>query len=105
MIEWVCGESGVGKTTLARKLVAQTPNSVLLDGDDMRKVWPELGFSDKDRRTQNVRVAKLARVLEQQGFHVVVATICPSNVREEVRAITHCKFIRIDSPEDEKTWP
>ena len=105
MIEWIYGDSGMGKTTLAKKIISSTPNSVLLDGDDMRKVWPELKFSDEDRYTQNIRVARLARVLELQGFNVVVATINPSEAtRKEVQQITNCKFIHIESNEDKKVW-
>jgi adenylylsulfate kinase len=105
MIEWIYGDSGMGKTTLARKLAAQTANTVLLDGDDMRKVWPELTFTPEDRATQNLRVARLARVLELQGFNVIVATICPCEaVRKEVREITNCRFIHIESTQDKKTW-
>lgn len=105
MIEWIYADSGMGKTTLARKIAAQTPGSVVLDGDDMRKVWPELTFTDEDRRTQNIRVARLARVLELQGLHVIVATICPSQeLRKEVQNITHCRFIHIESDEDKKIW-
>jgi adenylylsulfate kinase-like enzyme len=104
MIEWVYGESGSGKTTLARKIAAQTPNTVHLDGDDMRRVWTDLGFSDEDRRTQNLRVAHLARVLSRQGFNVVVSTICPEYVRDEVQAITGCTFIHIQGDRDRKTW-
>ena len=102
MIEWIYGDSGMGKTTLAKKIAG---DAVLLDGDDMRKVWPELTFSDEDREVQNIRVARLARVLELQGFNVVVATICPTkHLRDQVHAITNCRFIHIESSEDMKTW-
>lgn len=105
MIEWIYGDSGMGKTRLARQMRAQTPNAIVLDGDDMRKVWPDLTFSDADRRTQNLRVARLARVLELQGFNVIVATICRSKkLRKDVQKITNCKFIHIEPNEDIKTW-
>lgn len=95
----------MGKTRLARQIVAQTSNAVLLDGDDMRKVWTDLAFSDADRRTQNLRIARLARVLELQGLNVVVATICgDKKLRAEVHRITHCKFIHIEANGDKKTW-
>lgn len=105
MIEWVYGESGCGKTTLARKMAVQTPNTVHLDADDMRRVWTDLGYSDEDRVTQNIRVANLARVLSRQGFNVVVSTICPTEkLRSMVREITGCTFIHIEGELDKKTW-
>ena len=105
MVEWVYGESGSGKSTLARKIASSTPNTIHLDGDDMRRVWTDLGFSEEDRRTQNVRVAQLARVLSRQGFNVVVSTICPTEkIRSEVQAITGCTFIHIEGDRDKKSW-
>ena len=90
-ITWITGNSGAGKTTLARKM--QT-NEIILDGDDMRKVWEELGFSRQDRWTQNLRIAVLASVLEGQGFDIIVATICPyKELRRFVKEMAGCKFI------------
>lgn len=103
MIQWIYGESGVGKTTLARKLLDQ--RTVHLDGDDMRRVWTDLGFTEEDRMTNNVRIAHMARVLDRQGFNVVVSTICPTQeIRDAVQAITGCTFIHIEGDKDKKTW-
>lgn len=103
MIQWIYGESGVGKTTLARKMLDQ--RTIHLDGDDMRRVWTDLNFSDEDRMTNNLRIAHLARVLDRQGFNVVVSTICPTpEIRDEVRRITGCTFIHIENDQDTKQW-
>ena len=105
MIEWIYGESGCGKTTLARKIQAGVPGTIHLDGDDMRRVWPGLSFSDADRRTQNLRLAQLARTLSRQSFNVVVSSICPGKaLRDEVQAITGCTFIHIEGDLDTKRW-
>ena len=41
-----------------------------------------------------MRVARLARVLERQGFVVVVSTICPyRELRRKVKEITGCLMI------------
>jgi adenylylsulfate kinase len=105
-IQWIYGESGSGKTTLAKSIqAASTRQCVLLDGDDMRRVWTDLGYSDEDRETQNTRVAHLARVLARQGFDVVVATICPTpELRKKVQQITGAVMIQIQSVEDQKKW-
>lgn len=103
MIQWIYGPSGCGKSTLARKLLNQ--ETVHLDGDDMRRVWTDLKFTDADRMTNNVRIAHMARVLDRQGFNVVVSTICPTQeIRDAVQKITGCTFIRIESEQDEKKW-
>jgi len=105
MIEWIYGESGCGKTTLAKKMVTACPGTIHLDGDDLRRVWVDLGFSDPDRLTNNTRIAQLARVIERQGFRVVVSTICPTEeIRTAVQAICHCTFIHIEGTQDKKPW-
>ena len=49
----ILGASGAGKTTLAEKLVSYLKNSglkcELLDGDTVRNIFPQTGFSKKDR--------------------------------------------------------
>lgn len=99
---WLTGNSGAGKTTLA----LQIKDAVHLDGDDMRKVW-KLGFSKEDRYEQNLRIARLARNFRNQGFNVVVSTICPyKELRQKVKEICDCKFIYVEGgKEPSKTFP
>lgn len=70
---WIIGNSGAGKTTYMRN---ELWNEIMLDGDEMRKVWA-LGFSLEDRWEHNIRIARLAQYLNEQGYNVLVATICP----------------------------
>lgn len=89
MIWWITGNTGSGKTTLSKRM----KDVVVLDGNELRTCW-DLGFSKEDRWEQNLRAAKLAKSLENQGFDVVVATICPyKELRKEVQQITGCMFI------------
>ena len=45
MIVWLIGNAKSGKTTLAKKMAGK--NTIILDGDDMRKVW-STGFTKKE---------------------------------------------------------
>ena len=95
MISWIVGPSGSGKTYLAKALVEKY-GGVLIDADSIRRVWePQLGWSKEDRITNNIQIARLARMLEDQGHNVVVATICPEYCREDVTRIARPKFIQI----------
>jgi adenylylsulfate kinase len=96
VITWIYGQSKAGKTTLAKKMIAESSSKiVLLDGDDMRKVWT-IGFSKEDRWENNLRIARLAATLESQGFDVIVATICPyRDLRKEIRNLIKCRFIYV----------
>lgn len=76
MVIWIIGLPGSGKTTLAKQF--QKEYSFLkilhLDGDDMRTVWGEdIGYTLKDRERNSLRIQKLAKIFEQQGFIVVVS--------------------------------
>lgn len=104
MITWVTGNSGSGKTTLAKKIIA-SDGGILLDGDGMRTCW-SLGLSKEDRVENNMRIAKIAKVLDGQGFNVVVATICPyRELREQVKRITKCRFIYLEGGIESEDYP
>ena len=122
MITWIIGNSGAGKTTLAKVIKYSVydgiiddddyegddpyKNAVWLDGDNMRGVWTDLGLSKEDRNEQNMRVARLAKMLSNQGFNVVVSLICPyKELRKKVKAITNCKFIYIEGGKTGKDYP
>jgi len=105
MVTWITGNSGAGKTTLAKKILA-SDGGILLDGDAMRTCW-KLGFTKEDRIENNMRIARIAKVLDQQGFNVIVSTICPfKELREEVSKITNCRWIYLDGgKENSKEYP
>ena len=94
MIIQITGKRGAGKTTLAKELCSKL-GAINIDGDVVRGVWTDLGFSDEDRLENNKRTARLAKALEEQGFDVVISTICPPHVRKEVYYICKCSFIHL----------
>lgn len=97
MIIWITGERGAGKTTLAKQLKGEMPNAIILDGDEMREsISTELGWDKADRIKHNLRVARLAKKLEAQGFPIIVATICPEYCREEVFFACKPRWIHLD---------
>ncbi|NOZ52526.1 MAG: adenylyl-sulfate kinase [Gammaproteobacteria bacterium] len=81
MVIWITGLSGAGKSTLSKHVVKRlraTNNAVaLLDGDDIRDVIQDRHTAyDKNSRLVNAyRICRFARLLSQQGLHVVVATL------------------------------
>jgi len=108
-IIWLTGNSGAGKTTLAKfaqmhfRLDVQEERllhhrMVVLDGDEMRaSISTEESLTPEDRRRHNLRVARLAKVLQSQGFLVVVAVIAPfREVRDEIDAICTPRWIYIE---------
>ena len=70
MIIWLTGKAGSGKTTLAKKL--KGINGVILDEDDMYHIWPDLDCSPLLIREFNIRMARLAKYLEEQGHDVEI---------------------------------
>lgn len=87
MVIWMIGLSGAGKTTLARAVVAairaETPNVVLLDGDDVRAVFGDTGHDMEGRKRNSERMVRMSEWLDAQGIHVVCAIL---SLFEEDRA-------------------
>lgn len=73
---WITGRKNSGKTTLAYRIKTQIPNSVVLDGDEVRKYW-ETGFSDDERFAHLEHITKIAQLLEEQGHTVIIACVSP----------------------------
>ena len=79
MILLIIGLPGSGKTTLAEQIVSRT-NSIHINADKVRSdLNSDLGFSNEDRIEQSRRMGALARLLDDQGFDVVVDFICPTD--------------------------
>lgn len=103
---WFTGNTGAGKTTYALKAQQISVNTILLDGDRCREIWPGLTLTKKDREEQNLRIARLAKYLSDQGFCVLIAVICPyKELRKKVQRICGCKFIYVTggAPSTEQT--
>ncbi len=105
---WLTGLSSSGKSTIAKKIEKHYKdlniNMQLLDGDVLRENMGNMfGYSREDR----INVAKIyrtmAKLLNQNGIHVIVAAIAPY---EEIRNENRKKFqnyieIFLDCPIEE----
>ena len=81
---WITGLSGSGKSSLAGEIVLRLKNSdldpILIDGDTMREVFGTVirapgDYSREGRIEFGLTYARLAKMLADQGFVTVVATI------------------------------
>ncbi len=100
-VVWIEGLSGSGKTTLsqeaAKYLRGAGWKAEVLDGDEVRRmVFPELGWSRKDRETHARRVSYVARLLARNGVAVLVAMITPYETsRQAARSVEGSRFTEI----------
>jgi len=89
---WMTGLSGAGKTTICKELEKQLTKwgnkVVLLDGDEIRTMFPSTGFDEESRKAHNKRVAYMAKLLKEQGSIVLVSLISPYEAsRKEAREL------------------
>ncbi len=80
-VVWLTGLSGAGKSTIAARVAdllrEQELKVELLDGDAIRDVFPNTGFTRADREAHIRRVGFLASRLEHHGVIVLAALISP----------------------------
>lgn len=89
---WLTGLSGSGKSTLAEQLYEHLERRgkkvERLDGDVLRGVFPNTGFSKESRDEHIRRVGFMASRLEHHGVIVIASFISPYRVaREFVRSL------------------
>ncbi|QOQ97859.1 adenylyl-sulfate kinase [Helicobacter winghamensis] len=85
---YITGLSGSGKTTLAKAVVKQIENtlgikSIFLDGDILRECVVNNDYSTQGRFNMASYYVKVAKLLVDQGFVVVLSTI---SMFDKVRA-------------------
>ena len=96
---WLTGLSGAGKSTIGEALCERLQRAgdevEYLDGDAIRAVFPQTGFSPSERDAHVRRVAFVASLLERHGVVVVVALISPY-VRSRAFAREMCRsFVEV----------
>jgi adenylylsulfate kinase len=79
VVVWVTGLSASGKTTVSKHLVGLLTDyqpTILLDGDELRSALNVVGNYSREQRVELAKnYFKLAKLLSNQGFIVVVAAL------------------------------
>ena len=98
-VVWFTGLSGSGKSTIAESVFAEFKQrgykAERLDGDTIRDIFPNTGFTRVERDQHIKRVGYLASKLEENGVFVVASLVSPyEDSRQFVRSL--CKnFVEI----------
>lgn len=98
-VVWFTGLSGAGKSTVAREVFGRLnvagAKAEYLDGDVIRGVFPDTGFTRADRDAHVTRVGFLASRLEHHGVIVVCALVSPyQSSRTRVRSMCR-RFLEV----------
>lgn len=77
---WITGLAGAGKTTIGNRLYykmkSKAPNTIILDGDILKKIaGKDLGYSKEERLERAYRYCALCKLLTDQGINVIICTI------------------------------
>lgn len=96
---WFTGLSGSGKSTVARWVAEALERQGLrverLDGDTIRDIFPNTGFTRPERDQHIRRVGYLASRLEKNGVFVVASLVSPyQDSRDFVRGLTN-RFLEV----------
>ena len=91
MVILVCGKSGAGKTTyakkLAREMMLEGINTIVLDSDEIRNTHNNQDYTDEGRRGHLKEMTHIAKVSEGVGAVVIVAAMAPKREwRDMMRA-------------------
>ncbi|MDE2027217.1 MAG: adenylyl-sulfate kinase [Candidatus Omnitrophica bacterium] len=98
-VVWLTGLPGAGKSTLAKGLYDIYQRRGLkveyLDGDNLRALFPQIGFTKEARDEHIRRVGFMASLLERHGVIVIAAFVSPyRQARLQARRMCR-KFIEV----------
>ncbi len=76
---WVTGISGSGKTTIAKKLKKRISKlygpTIVISGDDLRKIFKLHGYKKQDRIENARKFAKLCKFITNQKINIIFAVV------------------------------
>jgi len=99
MVIWLIGLSGSGKTTLGTEVVRQwraiEPNTLLVDGDEVRRIFRQdrapADYTVSGRRANAERIFELCAWLDGQSLNVVCSVL---SIFPDLRARGRASFRR-----------
>lgn len=97
MVIWLIGLSGSGKTTLGREVARQwkqqAPNTLLVDGDEVRRIFRQdtqaTDYSLAGRRLNAERIFELCAWLDAQEINVVCSLL---SIFPDLRTLNRTRF-------------
>ena len=97
---WLTGFSGSGKSTIAKKIIANLEKEIgptlLINGDDIRKIFELNSFDYKSRKKVAYKYSELSSFITRQGINVIFATVSMfHDVRKQNRKKSKKKYIEI----------
>ena len=79
IVFWVTGYSGSGKTTIANKIKKRISYkygaTIIISGDDLRKIFGFKGFSKKERLSYALSYSKFCKQIVNQNINIIFATV------------------------------
>lgn len=99
MVIWLIGLSGSGKTTLATEIArqwrARAPNTLLVDGDEVRRIFGQdkqaADYTLTGRRMNAERILELCCWLDAQAQNLVCSVL---SIFPDLRASARARFSR-----------
>lgn len=86
MIYYFTGQPGSGKTTLGIELSRYIPNTIQIDGDDIRNIFKDTNYTEEGRRHNIQRAHDIALFMHKKGFDVIFTLVSPyRDLREKLR--------------------
>tara|TARA_B100000161_G_C33538277_1_gene409429 strand:+ start:527 stop:1045 length:519 start_codon:yes stop_codon:yes gene_type:complete len=76
---WITGLSGAGKTSISKKIYQQIVNTygktIIINGDDLRKIFDLKGYSYKDRKKIGLQYSKFFKKITDQNINIIFAGV------------------------------
>lgn len=73
---WLYGLSGSGKSFFSKILNKQIKDSIIIDGDNVRKIISrDLGYSQKDREIQINRIFGISKLIIESKKFPIISTV------------------------------
>jgi len=76
---WITGLSGSGKTAIAKKIKNNISNkygpTVIVSGDDLRKIFNFKKFSKKDRLSYALAYCKFCKCITDNKINIILSTV------------------------------
>tara|TARA_Y100000590_G_C15382542_1_gene886895 strand:+ start:201 stop:671 length:471 start_codon:yes stop_codon:yes gene_type:complete len=73
---WFYGLSGSGKTFISKTIKKKIPNSVIIDGDKVRKlISKDLNYSRNDRKIQIRRILGISKIVVDSNIFSISSSV------------------------------